>query len=113
MLSTCLLYLEYESLFLAKPFRSVLGRCASFWKACKQVGIYPYSIIGITGEVRHHIIVLKWYLIRCNGTDLGKVLAGIQVPEETAASFEEFLQKLDYGYVEETQNPVYQQFLRG
>jgi hypothetical protein len=45
--------------------------------------------------------------------DLGKVLAGIQVPDEDMASFDVFLKKLDYGYVEETQNPVYQRFLRG
>lgn len=45
--------------------------------------------------------------------DLGKVLAGIQVPDEDRISFDEFLRKLDYSYVEETQNPIYQRFLCG
>lgn len=50
---------------------------------------------------------------RNHGGDLGKVLAGIQVPDEDRASFDDFLRKLDYSYVEETQNPIYQRFLRG
>jgi len=45
--------------------------------------------------------------------DLGKVLAGIQVPNEDLASFDVFLKKLDYAYVEETLNPIYERFLRG
>jgi threonine dehydratase len=45
--------------------------------------------------------------------DLGKVLAGIQVPKDEQAAFDQFLKKLDYHYVEETENPVYDRFLRG
>lgn len=45
--------------------------------------------------------------------DLGKVLAGIQVPEEDAESFDKFLKNLGCGYVEETRNPIYHRFLRG
>lgn len=46
-------------------------------------------------------------------SDLGKVLAGIQVPENDSPEFLEFLEKLDYAYVEETENSVYKRFLRG
>lgn len=44
--------------------------------------------------------------------DLGKVLAGIQAPEEDSAQFEEFLRDLGYPYVEETHNEVYKRYLR-
>ncbi|KAF8342257.1 uncharacterized protein EI90DRAFT_3143628 [Cantharellus anzutake] len=49
---------------------------------------------------------------RNHGADLGRVLAGIQVPSSTQAEFEDFLVKLDYPYVEETSNAVYRRFLR-
>lgn len=44
--------------------------------------------------------------------DLGKVLAGIQVPESDTSAFSEFLEKLDYSYVEETENEIYKRFLK-
>lgn len=49
---------------------------------------------------------------RNQGADYGKVLVGIQVPSADASAFDEFLQTLDYPFVEETENPVYQMFLR-
>jgi len=50
---------------------------------------------------------------RNQGGDLGKVLAGIQVPNNDQAAFDQFLEKLDYLYVEETENSIYNRFLRG
>jgi threonine dehydratase len=44
--------------------------------------------------------------------DLGKVLAGVQVPPEDCARFDEFLDKLGYPYVEETNNDVYKRYFR-
>lgn len=44
--------------------------------------------------------------------DLGKVLAGIQAPEEDSTRFTEFLRELGYPHVEETQNVVYKRYLR-
>jgi threonine dehydratase len=49
---------------------------------------------------------------RNQGADYGRVLAGIQVPPEDARDFREFLARLGYEYVEETQNPAYELFLR-
>lgn len=46
------------------------------------------------------------------GLDLGKVLAGIQAPEQDSAQFDEFLHELGYPYVEETHNEVYRRYLR-
>jgi len=48
----------------------------------------------------------------CFFLDLGKVLAGIQAPEEDSAQFGEFLRELGYPYVEETHNEVYRRYLR-
>ena len=46
-------------------------------------------------------------------TDLGKVLAGIQVPPDDGDEFDMFLRNLGYPYVEETDNEVYKKYLRG
>lgn len=45
--------------------------------------------------------------------DLGKVLAGIQVPPDESEQFDLFLSNLGYHYVEETQNEVYKRYLKG
>lgn len=45
--------------------------------------------------------------------DLGKVLTGIQVPSQAYDQFQQFLDKLGYHYVEETNNEVYKRYLRG
>jgi len=52
-----------------------------------------------------------WILITIN-LDLGRVLAGIQAPEEDSAQFGVFLSELGYPYVEETHNEVYKRYLR-
>lgn len=44
--------------------------------------------------------------------DLGRVLAGIQVPPSDYDRFGTFLSKLGYRCVEETENPIYKRFLR-
>ncbi|KAH7102270.1 threonine ammonia-lyase [Auriculariales sp. MPI-PUGE-AT-0066] len=50
---------------------------------------------------------------RNHGADVGKILAGIQVPSGGTAEFEDILSKLGYPYVEETNNEVYIRYLRG
>ena len=50
---------------------------------------------------------------RNHGADNGRVLAGIQVPEENRALFLKFLVDLGYPHWDETQNPAYQLFLDG
>jgi threonine dehydratase len=49
---------------------------------------------------------------RNQGADYGRVLAGIQVPPQDARAFRAFLARLGYEYVEETENPAYELFLR-
>ena len=43
--------------------------------------------------------------------DVGKILAGIQVPPGAEAAFDSFLDQLGYPFVEETQNQAYKNFL--
>ncbi|RPD57486.1 threonine ammonia-lyase [Lentinus tigrinus ALCF2SS1-7] len=50
---------------------------------------------------------------RNHGADIGKVLAGIQVPPKDTVEFEQYLKNLGYPYVEETESEVYKRFLRG
>jgi threonine dehydratase len=48
---------------------------------------------------------------RNHGADIGRVFAGLLVPEGAHAAFETFLRELGYGYVEETNNPAMELFL--
>jgi threonine dehydratase len=48
---------------------------------------------------------------RMHGGDFGRVLVGFEIPEGDAAAFGQFLHRLHYAYVEETQNPAYRLFL--
>jgi threonine dehydratase len=45
------------------------------------------------------------------GSEYGRVLMGIQVPEEDETHFQEFLDNTGYGYVAEADNPAYAMFL--
>ncbi|VVT55264.1 uncharacterized protein SAPINGB_P004509 [Magnusiomyces paraingens] len=50
---------------------------------------------------------------RNHGSDIGKILAGIAVPPKDNDSFQEFLDNLAYPYIEETENAIYNLFLKG
>ena len=49
---------------------------------------------------------------RNQGADYGRILVGLQVPKSDDAAFNRFLKVLGYPHTEETQNPVYQLFLK-
>ncbi|MEX8506292.1 threonine ammonia-lyase, biosynthetic [Leptothrix ochracea] len=49
---------------------------------------------------------------RNQGADYGRILIGVQVPENDGSAFKDFLATLAYPCVEETDNPVYRLFLR-
>jgi threonine dehydratase len=49
---------------------------------------------------------------RNHGDDFGRVLVGIQVPDTCTKKLMRFLETLGYRYQEETDNPIYQLFLR-
>ncbi len=48
---------------------------------------------------------------RNHGSDYGRILAGIQVPDAESAEFERHLQELGYPHWDETDNPAYALFL--
>ena len=50
---------------------------------------------------------------RNHGSDIGRVLAGIQVPPSERVQFTAFLKKLGYPYCRESDNPAYRLFLQG
>ncbi|TWU19118.1 threonine ammonia-lyase, biosynthetic [Allorhodopirellula heiligendammensis] len=49
---------------------------------------------------------------RNQGADYGRILVGIQVPDEELSAFAEFIDSLGYRCTDESNNPVYQLFLR-
>ncbi|MBX3680441.1 MAG: threonine ammonia-lyase, biosynthetic, partial [Rhodocyclaceae bacterium] len=48
---------------------------------------------------------------RNHGSDFGRVLVGMQVPEADKPAFQDFLDRLGYEYVDEGGNPAYRMFL--
>ncbi|MGE5616866.1 MAG: threonine ammonia-lyase, biosynthetic [Bacillota bacterium] len=49
---------------------------------------------------------------RNHGADVGRVLAGLQVPEKQRGAFRRFLRDLGYDFSDETRNPAYRYFLK-
>ena len=49
---------------------------------------------------------------RNHGSDVGRVLVGMQVPDEDRDAFAAFLHRLGYAVIEETNKPAYALFLR-
>ena len=49
---------------------------------------------------------------RNQGADYGRILIGVQVPDDETAAFAAFIDGLAYPCVDETENPVYHLFLR-
>ncbi|EDO17046.1 hypothetical protein Kpol_530p16 [Vanderwaltozyma polyspora DSM 70294] len=55
---------------------------------------------------------LTLFHYRNHGADIGKILAGISVPPRENLTFQKFLEDLGYKYHDETDNMVYQKFLK-
>jgi threonine dehydratase len=71
----------------------------------------PGALIQFLGAM-HPDWNISLFHYRNQGADYGRILVGIQVPAHDASAFAEFLHTLDYPWIEETENPVYQMFLR-
>jgi hypothetical protein len=72
----------------------------------------PLSQSGCWYATPPIIVPTIWITDNAAYIDLGRVLAGIQAPEEDSAQFSVFLSELGYPYVEETHNEVYKRYLR-
>jgi len=71
----------------------------------------PGALMRFLGAM-HPSWNISLFHYRNQGADYGRILVGIQVPEQDAEAFAEFQQTLAYPCVEETENPVYRLFLR-
>ncbi|EUC64092.1 threonine ammonia-lyase, biosynthetic protein [Rhizoctonia solani AG-3 Rhs1AP] len=86
--------------------------------AVQDERLFRFEFPERPGALRKFLLELRsgWNIslfnYRNNGADLARILAGIQVPPNEYAEFEQFLTKLGYPYIEETQNPIYRSFLR-
>jgi threonine dehydratase len=57
-------------------------------------------------------MVVTLFHYRCYGSDVAQVLIGLVIPPESYGEFERFRVSLGYPNTEETDNPIYQHFLR-
>ncbi|CAE6416659.1 unnamed protein product [Rhizoctonia solani] len=86
--------------------------------AVQDERLFRFEFPERPGALRKFLLELRsgWNIslfnYRNNGADLARILAGIQVPPNEYLEFEQFLTKLGYPYIEETQNPIYRAFLR-
>ena len=55
---------------------------------------------------------ISMFHYRNHGSDYGRVLIGLQVPQDERGKFQLFLEQVGYDYREETANPAYRLFLR-
>ena len=55
---------------------------------------------------------ISMFHYRNHGSDYGRVLIGLQVPQADRGDFQSFLAQVGYDYREETDNPAYRLFLR-
>ena len=70
----------------------------------------PGALANFLGQLRSDWNISLFHY-RNHGADFGRVLVGMQVPPEENEEFAQFLTKLGYEYVEETNNPAYTLFL--
>ena len=79
--------------------------------------LYRFEFPERPGALLHFLSLLgkKWNIslfhYRNHGSDYGRVLCGIQVPDNELTDFQGFLDGLNYVYREESHNPSYQLFL--
>jgi threonine dehydratase len=79
--------------------------------------VYRFTFPERPGALMNFLNTLgnKWNIsmfhYRNHGSAYGRVLVGMQVPKAERKEVVAFLDKLQYNYAEETNNPAYQQFL--
>ncbi|MGH8120581.1 MAG: threonine ammonia-lyase, biosynthetic, partial [Gammaproteobacteria bacterium] len=83
----------------------------------KNERLYRFEFPERSGALLHFLAQMgeRWNIslfhYRNHGAAYGRVLMGIQVPEQDRAEFRKFLEGLDMQYCEETVNPAYRMFL--
>lgn len=69
----------------------------------------PGALLNFLNHMGHWNISLFHY--RNHGSDIGRVLVGMQVDKESKEEFHSFLDELGYTYINETENEAYKMFL--
>ncbi len=96
------------------------GRAISSWTDCSEV-LYRFEFPESPGALDKFLRTLYhfnpgWSIsifhYRNHGHDYGRVLVGILLKDGDKSALQEFLKKLEYVYYEETNNPVYSQFMK-
>ena len=70
----------------------------------------PGALTRFLDQMRIHWNISLFHY-RNHGADFGRILAGMQVPEEDNAEFQNFLDELGYDYTDETENLACKLFL--
>ncbi len=70
----------------------------------------PGALLRFLSSMGEHWNISLFHY-RNHGSDYGRVLVGMQVPEAERARFQQFLDELGYTYREEAANPAYELFL--
>ncbi|HSH85703.1 MAG TPA: threonine ammonia-lyase, biosynthetic [Methylophilus sp.] len=70
----------------------------------------PGALMNFLESMGHNWNISLFHY-RNHGADFGRVLVGMQVPQQDKAAFEHFLKQLGYPYWNESDNPAYQLFL--
>jgi len=71
----------------------------------------PGALLRFLTHISHRWNISLFHY-RNHGAAFGRILVGIQVPEEEQTEFNTFLVELEYPFWEETNNPAYTLFLR-
>ncbi len=70
----------------------------------------PHALMNFLDKMGHDWNISLFHY-RNHGADFGRVLVGMQVPPNEFNDFTDFLNRLDYPYWDETDNPAYKLFL--
>jgi threonine dehydratase len=70
----------------------------------------PGALLRFLAAIGHRWNISLFHY-RNHGSDYGRVLAGVQVPESERTDFYRHLESLGYAYSDETHNPAYRLFL--
>ncbi|MBI1247801.1 threonine ammonia-lyase, biosynthetic [bacterium] len=86
-------------------------------KQAKQEHLYRFVFPERPGALMKFLSAMPvdWNIslfhYRNQGADYGRILVGLQIPNDATTAFQDFIESVDYPFVEETANPVYRLFL--
>jgi threonine dehydratase len=70
----------------------------------------PGALTAFVDELNPHWNISIFHY-RNQGSDVGRIVVGVQVPQKQLNEWQQFLNQLDVPFTDETNNPAYQLFL--